>query len=169
MPALATPNPTPLGPLSLSVRKLVELVAESAAFQARCGVATQAAAYARIWHPDIEMQAMAHFTGPAAVVMTAAFGLARIDPYHLRPDGCQLGLLLTDDDQFPRDPLASQTDFENWIGQVVQQIAAIQGTGERLTIDRITMSVPPQHTHPADAGTRKPYWMAVFDVHWSKL
>jgi hypothetical protein len=158
------------GPISIPVRKLVELVSQSTTFQTRCGVSSAAAAYEFIHHPELRANGLWEISGPLAVVGTVNFGISRVDNKLLRPSGCSLALLLTDDDKYPDRPDWSQIYFENFIGQVAAEIAALQGTGTNLPIDSINLmeskKTGPENQTP---DQRNVYWLAFFEVNWSRL
>jgi hypothetical protein len=166
----ATPSIAAAGPISIPVRKLVELLAESTFFQARVGASSKTDAYPYIHHPELHAKGLYEIKGPLAVVGTAGFSLSRVDNRLLRPSNCSLALVLSDDDRYPDSPERSQTDFENFVGQTLAEIAGLQGVDTRLPIDSIHLADSRKiGVTAATPGQRNVYWMAMIEVHWSRL
>jgi len=158
------------GPLSTPVRRLAELIAESPAFQQWTETNSQGEALARVHHPHLRNNTnLMDVKKPVAVVSTQSFGLARVTNRQLRPDGGVLRVILSDVDRYPTRSDWSQTYFENQVGQVLSEIAALQGDDERLAIDKITLVSPPMLSRPQVAGQKQPYWVALVDVAWSRI
>jgi hypothetical protein len=145
------------------------MVAESDAFQARCNVTSADEAMARIHHPDYSGPALDEVAGVIAVVYSGPLILSRINNKDLRPDSPTLFLLVRDDDRYPNSREWSQIDFENFVGVMVAEIAAVQGQGTRLPIAAIRQVQPSQITPPRAGGPGKDYWLTAFEVEWSRL
>lgn len=159
-----------LGPISVPVRKLVELVAESATFQTRVKADSVEEAMKFIHHPHLRANGFEEIKGPLAVVSSQPCTWERVDANQLRPTGV-LVLTLSNDDKYPEKSDWSQIDFENFCGQVIQDICELQGKNTRLTIDSIVQSIPASLSHPTAAGPdqRSAYWISTFEIHRSQL
>jgi hypothetical protein len=159
------------GPISIPVRKLVELVAESMYFQQRVKANSADEAMQFIHHPHLRASGLEEIKGPLVVISTKAFGLSRVDNKQLRPEGCMLDLTISDDVKYPDRSDWSQTDFENFVGQMLSEIASLQSEGTRLAIDSITQTIPASINRLPAGGPsqRNAYWITSFDIHWSKL
>ena len=159
-----------LGPVSIPVRKLVELIAASPSFQARVKVTTATDAFGFIHHPELRVSSLDEITGPLAVVGTERFGLASVEPRFLRPSDCSLMMILSDDDRYPERADLSQIDFENFVGLVMADIALAQGEDTNLTIESMEL-IETCKSGPEVQGVdkRKAYWIAPIVVKWSRL
>ncbi|MBW3538773.1 MAG: hypothetical protein KY476_00735 [Planctomycetes bacterium] len=165
--------PVASGPISKNLQKLVDLVAGSSSFQTRVGAADSTAAREFIHHPHLEVDESTTFqvTRPLAVCES---GRLRFKKFaggalnHLQPAG-SCYLILQDKDRFPNDVQESQTDFENWVGAVIQDLAAQAGESDKLSIVEIDQEMEAAITHPRHVAAQPDstaYWTTVFRVDW---
>jgi len=148
----------------------VELVAASPTFQARVGAADAAGAMPFLCTPYAAIvPSLDGVKKPCAVVCSSAWGLKRINNTNLRPDGCVLTLTFADEDRYPDNIAWSQTDFENFCGGVIADLAAAQGDANgSLAIDSIRRSLESSTSdEPQVKGGW--YWISVFEVFPSRL
>jgi hypothetical protein len=158
-----------LGPISIPQRKLVELVAESTTFRDRVGAVDSDTAMPFIHTPYAAIvPSLDSIKKPCAVVCSSAWGLKRVNNTFLRPDGCVLTLTFAAEDRYPDNIAWSQTDFENFCGGVIADLAALQGVDDRLAIDSIRRSLESSTSdEPLVKGGW--YWISVFEVFPSRL
>lgn len=137
-----------IGPMSEPKEKLVRLVAESQTWQDWCGVVTPEAARARIFrnravflnHALERPYAIASWTDDFEY--REASGGSKV---WLLPAGT-LWLYLTDRYRHP-DSENNLLEFENRVGQVLADLAALAGVDDHLAVRNIKTDTPPQ-----DAG-----------------
>jgi len=163
------------GPISVPREKLVDLVAASAAFQARVDPAepTDDKARERIHWPALENPDPALWPElrPFAVVMAKGLSFelaAGGGQNYLRPTGT-LTVLVVDTDRQPASLKESQIDFENFVGQVMADVAAASAQGENLSITRITQTEPAMVTDLKDRPAAGLFWTAGFEITWGPV
>jgi hypothetical protein len=158
------------GLLSLPVRRLAELVADSRSFRLAVGAATPADALkTRIHHPHVRMQLEDNQIAlPLAVITRSRFRLRRVATYMMRPEDCALDLILRDWDQVPERTDHGQLRFDNWCGNVISEIAELQGRDGRMAIDSISAAEPSKVSSLKTLGDGQPFWSAAFEIVWSR-
>lgn len=163
---MAEPLPSiePRGPISRAVRALVDLLAETEAFQEWVGAASPQEACAHIYFPHVPHADDDLPARPFAVVTTKDFTLERDTTYGMRPAKPQLGLLLVADAAHPDRPDWSQTEFENFTGSILVELAELQGCDDRLAIQSIAPDGP---SYMTDRKRETPVWFADYTVTWS--
>lgn len=158
--------------LSWPVRGLVEMIADCPAFQERVGAYDgMEALKQRVFHPRLKAKdQFASIIRPAAVVWRLnGFGLIRQsqDTMYVKR-GQSLGVTITDWDRYPDREDWSQIDFDNFVGQLIEQMAERQGKsrGEEVfpPIQEISERMPTQLTDPREASPDKRYWIAMLRV-----
>jgi len=158
------PAVTPTGPLPLQVRMLVDLIAASATFQARCDAANKAAAYRFIHYPYLRAGGLWEIHGPVAVVGSVNFGITRKAVDFFLVQNTSLGLVLSDDDRYPDDPQSSETDFENFSGGVLTDITAYDPAGGLIIQSINLLESKKSGIENATPDQRNVYWQAIFEV-----
>lgn len=161
---------SPKGPISEIKHKLRDMVARLPSFIA----VLEAANYAEPPETRVYLNAVMLLSDdcarPFATVSlpedsntfsVIAGGAANI----LKPAGkLWLGLSM---DALAEDPYGndSATLFENFVGQVWDEIATQAAVDTELPINNLSWAMPPRITKPGE-GFRKTFWMAVIEVSW---
>lgn len=65
--------------------------------------------------------------------------------------------------QESEDTELEERRFNNWHGQIIQDVIRPSEAGYVLTS---TMTDPPRHTSPKDAGAQQPYWDVGYTINW---
>lgn len=158
------------GALAYPLRKLVELVAESATFQDWVGVTSQEEALSRVHHPYVPADGrVLTLPRPLAVVnLTNDFRYERVNAQHLRPQG-SFDLILQAEEKHPGDPDLDELEFLNQVGGVLADLCALQGQDDRLAIGSIRTLVPPDPPEPEDRSAGRAWWTAIYRVEMSRL
>lgn len=162
------------------MRKLAEALSESAAFRVACGLAADdddAAAKLidaeggtrRIWYPTVELEQVKAAL-PLAVIepgggwtwTQVAGGASNL----LWPTRGNLILILAENDKAEGDLMASLTEFGNFVGQVIAELAELAGVDDRLATTAISEEIPPFLGDQADVGAEGSWWRTLYRVSW---
>lgn len=178
------PTPTATGAISVPKRKLAEVLAEAETWQLWCELAYPDAAAAdklidgiggtkRIFYPTADSRDLGTLYDrmPLAVIgngqqwqmPTVAGGAGN----YMRPAG-QLALIIADRDRYPDSLEASQRDFENRLGDLMDDLAALSGRSDRLAMDLIEQFIPPSlpPEEETDANPGRVWWAAGYLIDW---
>jgi hypothetical protein len=176
----STPPPTAVGPWLVPLRKLAEVLSESATFRVACGLAADddeaaeklidgVGAARRIWYPTVELERV-----------TTALPLAVIEPGGgwtwtqvaggasnlLWPTRGNLILILADVDRAEGDLMAGMSLFGNFVGQTIAEIAELAAVDDRLATTAISEEIPPFIADQADVGAEGSWWRTLYRVSW---
>jgi hypothetical protein len=178
------PAPTATGPISVPKRKLCEMLAEAETWQTWCGLAYPDAAAAdklidgiggtkRIYFPTADANDLGELYDrmPLAVVgngtswtmPTKAGGAGN----YMRPNG-QLSLIVADIDRYPDNLESSQREFENRLGDLMEDLRNLSGRSDRLAMDLIAQQIAPS-LPPEDEQNARPdrtWWAAMYLIDW---
>lgn len=175
------PAPVPSGPRSTPLAKLVALVAVCPTFRVRCGVTDDDQASAkliagdhssprRIFFPDVDWTK--HDVFPSAVVQPGPEWRGETDAagrrHYLKFSG-SLRLILLDEDRYGGDMERSLRDFENFLGDLMQDLATRFARNVNLAATAIRLELPPALATDEEVISRggKAYWSASFLIDWS--
>lgn len=182
-------DPQPLGPYTVPLHKLAQMVAECAAFQGRCGLTYPDAdaeeklvdgdgGMKRIYYPALESIDAVLSKLPAAVISESedwsipmVSGGAR--NYSHGPRGA-LELILMDHDRYSGSIEASKRDFMNFVGLTLQSgdddapgLFELAALDDRLIINEITQLDPPEMcSRDAQNQYQRLYWSARFQIRY---
>jgi hypothetical protein len=154
--------------LSGSVRRVAEMLAASPTMQDRaCDPDQVTTLDKRIWYPSLRSPDY-NFPRPAAVVSRGGgFGWERdADGEMLPKPGAWLRLVLTDWDRHPTREDLSWTDFENFCGGVVFDLARLSGqeNGDYNfpEFEDLSELGPSAITDLRECGSDRRYWIASY-------
>jgi hypothetical protein len=154
------------GVVGFPVRALVEMLAETASFQQRCGANSPAEAMKSIYRPHGVFTREVQPTGPMAVVWPKGLSMDQASGPGLRLKQANLCILLHDiDEKYAAQPEWSEADFTNWAGAVLSDLADLSGVDDRLVIQEIEMLegtlLPPSLIAQ---GEGKPFWSVELEL-----
>jgi hypothetical protein len=174
------PAPVPEGPRCVPMAKLAALVAICPTFRSRCDVPDDDSASKRliagdadhpqrIFFPDVDWDK--HDVFPSAVIQPGANWRGSTDAsgrrHYLKFSG-NLRLILMDKDRYDGDMGRSLRDFENFLGNLAQDLAIRFARNDNLAATDIQIELPPALCSDEETVSRgKAYWTASFLVDWS--
>lgn len=169
---------TPSGSLSLSIQGLVDLVANSAAFQTRGSFANATAAEKSIYIDAIVIeeneQTIADLC-PLAIVTEIEHGFGQVaegDGIHVLPAG-GVSLHLIDTARFTSDHKESKFDFTNYVGTIIDQIAAVTGDGggavNYFPVRECLLAARSARTPRGKRQTKNDIWESIYSFSWGGL
>lgn len=179
--AYAWPDPAESGPLMTPLARLVTLAAASPTLRERCGLATDDPDASdllveggdgfvrRIFYPASDRDDFAAY--PAVIIFLGSEftweHVASGSQHYLRPRGT-LELSIYDEDRYPLSMAQSTTDFANFVGNFLQDLASQFASDDELAGNEITQMgrpslLPLEHS----AGHGKEIWHAEYIIRWS--
>lgn len=163
-------EPLEKGPITSAVYQLRRLVAESAAFQSRCGAADSAAAKKRVKCWDFEDDPiLLQKARPFAVIWPAdRFDLDQVagGARNWLLGGGDLVLIISDVDRAAGDREASGAEFAGWIDAVLIDMADLAGDDDRIQLRHISFLRRPMRTATKDEASAGAFWEVAFLVSW---
>lgn len=184
---MSTADPEPLGPYTVPLQMLAQMVAECAAFQNRVGLSypdpdaidklvSGDGANKRIYYPAIESTDQVLDKLPAAIISesedwTLPMVAGGSHNYFHGPRG-SLELILMDHDRHPGSIEASKRDFMNFVGLTLQSgdndnpgLAELAALDDRLIINEMTQLDPPEMcSREVEFQRQRLYWSARFQI-----
>jgi hypothetical protein len=174
-------EPTPVGPLTLPLTELAEVIAETSLFRTECGLASDDSQAAekliegrhgcpqRIFLPEVYAEQYQIFPsatlqlGPRWEWSTHAGGQQN----YLMAEG-SVKLILVDEDNYPGNKEASSRDFATFAGNLLQQIAALFAYEDRLAgFEVVQEQAPVLCPIEEEAARGRAYWWAAYVINWS--
>lgn len=160
---------TPSGPIAVPKSQVRDMIAASATFQARTGLPTQAAAYAKVFRTFVRREDDEHRSlRPYATILTTPDLRYLLDSggdkNYLLPQGA-VGVLISDNDRYPEDINDSSIDFENFLGGVMVDLeaqAAVQGNLAVIEIELVAIRRLPEEIERAQGI----WWEGLLLVKW---
>jgi hypothetical protein len=160
--------PSGSGSLALATYGARRLCAESPAFQARCGVASPAEAWSRIYYDETreqQLQPDETLAGkrPYAVVCVDQHGYIQIGEgsrLYMGGTGGVL-LILSDNPQSPEDHDASFFDFVDWTSRVLDEMTALVGRDTHWPFNRVDLIAGPTRP-PFNQREGDDYWLSMY-------
>jgi hypothetical protein len=160
---------TPTGPIALPKSQVRDMVAASPTFQAKVDAPDQQAAYAKVFRTFKRAGDEDHRSlRPYATILTTPELVYELDAggdkNYLLPRGT-VGVLLTDNENYPDDIEDSGTDFENFVGGVMVDLeaqAALSGNLAVVAIELLSIRRLPEDAERAQGI----WWEALVAVRW---
>jgi hypothetical protein len=159
---MTTTTEAALEPVTIAIEQVARLVSESAAWQESIAK----------YDPDEarEFVIKSYFQPPegqvthpwAIIFELPGFSWERRGDGTVMPRGEVFLHLLCP--QIEADTELEERRFNNWHGQIARLLSQYDGAGYRLMA---TMTDPPQHTAPENAGAQSPYWDVGYTIAFS--
>jgi len=166
-------------PLVIAVEEAARLVYESTRFQARVGAADAAAAAAKVFLFELEVD------DPIDLEKLRPFALVYPSRVRWTKEACgdggafdgsgEIVVQLTDVARFPgrgrEARVVSALDFAQWAGEVMQDVAAAAGHSDRLQAIEIVQGEETGGFYRSPTKDEKAtgsYWWAEFRIRWGR-
>ena len=156
-----------------NLQSLVNLIANSSAFQLRREVIYDLDALPHIYYPwlkrfDAENDLLEGKL-PWAVIEVPDGSFKWSGPSNaLYPSG-QFNLVLADVDRFPGDQQAGYTDFLNFADGVVADVAEKSDTDDNICITSIVQVNAPGISDEKEWGAVRPFWLTRYEIMWNAI